>query len=238
MARDLRPSAGRPHGCLKPSDTASNHAACRGQRPAQTACLRGLAESTPIKEWTRIPLATRGDLGMTSDVAYRQAHAQHANQIGKAPILGHAERSAGVTFEFNADRMVIAAGSATITRHSGVPGPLSHRHELEQFALSPDKKMGRDPQPLEAGQRRMSAGIERTQEQPLDRVRSETPGGQTDGMDHDQFHPGVRRSGVGMGRWKNSGPAMPAIGTDPGWWPASMDRLESGLHCMPRRCMR
>ena len=113
-----------------------------------------------------------------------------------------------------------------------------NRDELKQLAASTNEEMRGDPYPPQTGQRRMRGGIQRSHEQLLDRIGSETAGGQTDGVDHDQPHPHPPGPGIRMGRASPLGPGMPAVATQACLRLLSTDRGSSQAHCMSRRCMR
>ena len=105
--------------------------------PQSSACV---LHPKPIKAGTGISLASRCDIAVTHHRGNRITPAKFREQAVEALILGLFEWTPVTAFEFNADGEVVAVLAAQPIRCAGMPGPLGTRHELDQFAVTPQKK--------------------------------------------------------------------------------------------------
>ena len=143
-------------------------------------------QSWPIKEWSRVGLASRGDVRMSGECRNGVMRYQAFDQFIQLLILRVFKRQFVATFELDADREVIAAFASVPVRDAGVPGALVAGYELDHRAVSPDQKVCRYSEcayPCKVG---VGSRIERVGEEALDVVAAELRGGQADGVDYDQ----------------------------------------------------
>lgn len=103
--------------------------------------MRGLENPSPVKQRAGVSLASRCDVRMPCDITHRQSNRKRADQFDEHPILSIGESTTPITFEFDANRMIIAAHPTPVTRGSGMPGPILNGNELQQFARAADEKM-------------------------------------------------------------------------------------------------
>ena len=101
-------------------------------------------QTRPIKAWARVLFAAHGNVFVPNDVFNRVGVAQGGAQSAEGFVLTGFKRVAVQTFEFNANRKVVALVLAIEAGHPGMPCPVIAAHQLPQLALSADEKMGRD----------------------------------------------------------------------------------------------
>ncbi|SDW84007.1 hypothetical protein SAMN05216333_11380 [Nitrosomonas oligotropha] len=80
---------------------------------------------------------------MPGDILNRISFAQTMRQTDQYFILRVGKRRDIAAFQFNTNRVIIAAILALPTGYTGVPGALAARYELNQSAVAADEKMRR-----------------------------------------------------------------------------------------------
>src|SRR5207249_8919088 len=84
-------------------------------------------------------------LPICGDVAQGKRAAQRAQQLVQARILNVFERAFLDTFEFHADREVVAAAAAAPARRAGVPRAPLHRSEERRVGQARRTERARAP---------------------------------------------------------------------------------------------
>src|SRR3546814_14875860 len=93
---------------------------------------------------------------------------QQVRDRDQPPVLLLRERPIIATFQFDADRKVVAALATFKARHAGMPGPRMQRHILRQTTPTVDQQMRGHATRVNLSDVWMRRGIERIGEQLID----------------------------------------------------------------------
>lgn len=86
-------------------------------------------------------LAARGHVFVACRPSQWVARTQQSDNLRKAPILCVGKSVRPVTFEFDADRKIVAAFPVKHAGGAGVPGALIGADELHYLASAPDQQV-------------------------------------------------------------------------------------------------
>lgn len=102
------------------------------------------------------------------------------------PVLFMSVRNRFRSFEFDADRKIVAAIAPLVPGNAGMPGAFVERHVLHDFAAAPDQQMRRNLESMNVPKISVVIGAERIAKQAIDMGRTKFAGRQADAMNHDQ----------------------------------------------------
>ena len=97
-----------------------------------------LLQPGPVEASAGVELTTGRHVLVTSDMLDREALQQGRTQAGKCLVLGCGKVLAFETLELNADRVVVAIGTAAVVRDAGVPGAVFTTDKLPKLAGAPN----------------------------------------------------------------------------------------------------
>src|SRR6218665_176489 len=174
--------------------------------PAQRAL-----QLRPVEPGAGVLLAPRRDMLVAGDMCYRVAQRNVPAQHGQCPVLGRLEVQALQTFEFDADRVVIALAAPTVGRLSCMPGAPIAVDELLRLAAAGDEKMCGDLQAAQVLVVGMGLRVQPVGDQLLPRRAAELARRQADRVQHDQVdRVAWYRARAMVGRRQSWGEAVPA----------------------------
>ena len=165
----------------------------------------------PLKARTGIGFAPRRNITVADHRFNRIAATQVGKQLVERQVLGILEGKLVTTLEFDADGEVVAILSTQPGRNTGMPGTAGAGNELDQFAVTANKEMGRNPQVLYFTKIVMRLGIETIGKQLNDSRSAEFAGRQTDGVDDDQSDRFIRGPLITVQRWHPTRAGQPPL---------------------------
>lgn len=116
----------------------------------------------------------------------RVALSQCGNKLIEHFVLRCFKVALITTFQFDADREIVATLATLPTRDSRVPGTAVTRYELYQLSIAANEKMRRNLESLNLLIIGMLARIERLGKQRLDTVATKLARREADGMNYQQ----------------------------------------------------
>lgn len=132
---------------------------------------------------------------MPSDMRYGVAPKKFLQQLGEAGILSVFKRFAFQSFEFDADRIVVAIAATAIVRNACMPGTCIAVHELPYRAIALDIEMARNLKTSYTEEVGVQFPVQHVGEQGVHMAGSIDARRQADRMDHHQ----VDRDAQGAG---------------------------------------
>lgn len=138
---------------------------------------------------------------MPSDVPNGVALGQGVAKLGEAVVLCIFKKLAIQAFQLNANAVVIAVGTASVSRSACVPSALVATDKLPEFARSLNEKMRRHLQATNALKVGVSFPIELVGEELLNSLPAVFAGRQADGVHHDQVNVGLVGARTKVGRF-------------------------------------
>ena len=100
--------------------------------------LEGRFQALPVKACSRIAFAAWRNVLMARHMCNGVVSMQVKAQTTQLLILGVLEHIALQAFEFDANRVVIALGAASVLGLTGVPGTIVGADKLPQAAVTPN----------------------------------------------------------------------------------------------------
>ena len=125
---------------------------------------------------------------MSGDMGNRISLEDGCAQAGKRFILQCFKSTAFQSFEFNANRVVIALALTPVSGWAGMPGAVVATDELPKIAGTADEKVCRNSKPPNALEVGMRVPVELVGEQALHIAIAKLPRRQADGVNHDQIN--------------------------------------------------
>jgi len=160
-------------------------------------------QTRPFELWARVCLAPRWNRNVVMADAFgnRICVAQDINELSERAVLHLFEGNVVAAFELDTDGEVIAPLTAAPLRYTGMPGALLTRHELHEFTIASDQKMGRYGHCRDLPEIRIGLRIKAICEQLGDGISAETAWRQADAVDDNEFDPATFGARIAIWRW-------------------------------------
>lgn len=104
---------------------------------------------TPVETWTWVKFSSGRNMLVSRNVGDGVVLNEITAQCGHSGVLDGFEKLTLKPFEFNADAVIVAVVAPSVVRLPGMPGPVVATDKLPEGAITPDKKMRRDLEPLD-----------------------------------------------------------------------------------------
>ena len=193
----------------------------------------------PVKVRTRVRLAPprARNVAVAHAIGDRIRRAQGHGKSRQNSILRFLERQVVGAFKFDADREIVTAMPVTPLGFACMPGAVCARHELDQFAITADKKVRRDTPTGNITKVRVSVRIKAVGKQLGDFRSAKRSRRKADVMDDQQIDAARWRAGIAIGRDDLASAAQNARVIDmPAALPICTDSSRAQL--IPRRSIR
>jgi hypothetical protein len=149
---------------------------------------QGLLQKGPVEAVSWVCFSSGCDMFMAGNMRDGIVLQDGCAQTGQRFILTVFEGLSFNPLKLYSDRVVVTVAPSAVTGGAGMPGAVVATDELLEFAMAPDKKVGRHLHPLDAFEVGVPVPVELVGEQALHIVTTILTRGKTDAMQNDQIN--------------------------------------------------
>lgn len=185
-----------------------------------------------MRAWVGLPI--RRDVGVAEDRFDWICREYCVDKQVQRAVLGVGKRFEIGSFEFDADRKIVAMDTTVEYRSACVPRALRERYELRRRPIAIDQYVRRYPRADDLRKKWVGRNVQRIGEEPLDMPAAVAAGWQADVVDDDQLDRTARRACIEVRRVDTANFIQPAVGADDHLMPSRCIRYRSCRNVMPR----